>query len=110
MFEETKYPAVRILIWLLGLAGALPTFVGIFALLAGGLAQYQQKPGILLWTAILVSLGPLLLGLLLFACSELLRVMIDIEENTRKAGEELSLLPLSLRSDPIDRERSGTRL
>ena len=97
MFDSERYPALRIFIMLLRILAAIPTLLGVFALLAGGVEQFQQKSGGNLLIAIVISLGPLIIGLLLFASSEVLRVLIDIEGNTRRTSEELDLLPLTLR-------------
>lgn len=93
---ERRYPALRALILVLRIVASVPTFVGIFALLVGGVEQFQHKSGAVLLISMLIAAGPLLVGLVLFALSEALQVLVDIETNTRAAHEELALLPLAI--------------
>lgn len=95
---ERRFPAVRILIGLLRLVAAVPTFLGIFAILASGTEVLRNKSGTALLIGIAISIGPLLVGLILFAASECLRILIDIEGNTRAAADEVALLPVSIAS------------
>lgn len=91
---ERKYYSLRFLIWIFRLLGAVPMFAGIFAILAGSLAGVQSnKSGTAVALALLVSLAPILVGLVLWAIGELLQVAIDIEENTRRTRDELELAP-----------------
>jgi hypothetical protein len=94
--DEKRYPAVRILIGLLRFVAALPTLLGIYAILAGGGEVLRQKSGTSLLIAVAISAGPLLIGSILFAASECLRILIDIEHNTRATADDLALLPLSI--------------
>jgi hypothetical protein len=93
---EKRYPAVRILIGVLRLVAAVPTFLGIFAILAGGAEVLRGKTGAALVIALAISVGPLLVGIVLFAASECLRILIDIEHNTRVSAEEVALMPTSI--------------
>lgn len=97
MFDDERYPALRIFIMFAADSGSDPDVLRHVCTLSGGIEQFQNKPTASLVIAALVALGPLTIGLLLFASSEVLRLLIDIEENTRKASEELDLLPLTLR-------------
>jgi hypothetical protein len=101
MFDETRYPAIRGLIILLRAIASIPTFIGIYALLSGGVEQFRPKPGIALWLVLLLSVGPLVLGMLIFAASEILRLLVAIEGNTRRTSDEVALLPLALRPDQV---------
>jgi hypothetical protein len=104
--SEKRYPAVRILIGLLRLVAAVPTFLGIFAILAGGAEVLRGKTGTALLIATAISIGPLLVGLVLFAASECLRILMDIEHNTRATADEVALMPVSIASRIEDQAQS----
>jgi hypothetical protein len=94
---ERRYTFLPILVGLLRLLGALPILVAFLFIVAGGLAGVQNKPPIAIAIAVAMSAGPFIVGVIVLAAAEILRVFMDVEQNTRRAADELAAIAPSLR-------------
>jgi hypothetical protein len=94
---DRRYTFLPILIGLLRLLGALPILAAFLFVIAGGLAGIQGKPPIAIAIALALSVGPFIVGVIVLAAAELLRVFIDVEENTRRAADELVAISANIR-------------
>jgi hypothetical protein len=99
MFER-RYTFLPILVGILRLLGAVPIVVAFLFILAGGLAGIENKPPIALGIAVAMALGPFLVGVVVLAVAELLRIFMDVEENTRRTADGLDSIAASLRPAP----------
>jgi hypothetical protein len=95
---DRRYTFLPVLIAVLRLLGAVPILAAFLFLLAGGLAGIQNKPPVAIAIAVALSAGPLIVGVIVLAFAEWLKVSIDVEENTRRAADELGSLSTNLRN------------
>jgi uncharacterized membrane protein len=96
--NDRRYTFLPILIAILRVLGAFPIVLGLFAMLAGATTFSRSQTPMALAVAILVTAGPILIGILFMAAAELLKVLMDIEGNTRRSAEELETVAMNTRA------------
>ena len=89
---STRYFALPILIAVLRVLGSLPILLSVVLILEGALHDVRRDmEPLALGTAVLLVVIPMVVGLAVLAAAELLKVLIDIEENTRGTREALDV-------------------
>lgn len=89
MFTESRYMAVRALIVVFTLLGALPLIIGAIATLNAPWAGLAKQSPLEIALVMLTTAVPIVVGLALIAIGQLMQIAIDIEANTRRAAEEI---------------------
>ena len=95
--EEKRYQSLRIIAGLFTVMGVVALVLGVLAVVIAVLTLVAGTPSLLPGTlALLWSLGLVLAGLQLVAFGALLRLLIQLEENTRATAQLLEKVRLRL--------------
>lgn len=83
MGRRSRYPELTLTARLIASSGYLAITVGVITGAAGGYMAWQSDDGAALLGSLAWGLGAVFYGILTISASQVIRLLMDLEENTR---------------------------